>query len=282
MTLARERQSYQPSRVGNHFRLYNSPEIDKDADSTPSPFPPLSVYNLAMSSGFVSGGTVDQPTERDDEWRQAQKELEEARKAKADLAAQHDGKSLFEILQANKDKKQADFEEKARYKLHVSLDDDEADYLDSIEEKRRKEEARVRKETLEQLDLFRRQREEAESKSLEEQVVDVPGQDDTQWTAPGRKRKKGPETSFLKGVKLRKTRLTLEENHKAEGRAPQKKGSLLSTSKEVGVEANDKDMFKSSFQSPTVKDKLSPAVPSTKPANVLSLGLGYASSDEED
>ena len=55
-----------------------------------------------MSSGFVSGGTVDNPTERDDEWRQAQAELEAARKAKADLAAQHDGKSLFEILQENK------------------------------------------------------------------------------------------------------------------------------------------------------------------------------------
>lgn len=29
-----------------------------------------------MSSGFVSGGTVEQPTERDDEWLQAQQEIE--------------------------------------------------------------------------------------------------------------------------------------------------------------------------------------------------------------
>jgi hypothetical protein len=55
-----------------------------------------------MSSGFVSGGTIDNPTERDDEWRRAQAELEEKRLAKEREGQQNDGKSLFEVLQANK------------------------------------------------------------------------------------------------------------------------------------------------------------------------------------
>jgi len=55
-----------------------------------------------MSSGFVSGGTIDAPTERDDEWRAAQKELEDLRRKKAEESKQNDGRSLFEILEANK------------------------------------------------------------------------------------------------------------------------------------------------------------------------------------
>ena len=55
-----------------------------------------------MSSGFVSGGSLEKPNERDEEWLKAQRELEEERKRKAQLEQQQGGKSLFEILQANK------------------------------------------------------------------------------------------------------------------------------------------------------------------------------------
>jgi hypothetical protein len=220
-----------------------------------------------MSSGFVSGGTVDNPTERDDEWRQAQAELEAARKAKADLAAQHDGKSLFEVLQANKDKKQAEFEERARYKLHVSLNDEEADYLISLEEKKRKEEASIRKDTQERLEAFRRQQEEEASKALEENDAIAPSEEQVQWTAPGRKRKKGPETSLLKGVKLRKANSTLDESKNTEAPAQGMAPAATAT------------------QATTTTAK--PAVPGqpkppAKPTPALSLGLGYASSDDED
>lgn len=54
-------------------------------------------------SRFVSGGTIDEPVERDDEWAKAQQELEEARRRREEEAGQQDGRSLFEILQANKD-----------------------------------------------------------------------------------------------------------------------------------------------------------------------------------
>ncbi|KAH7414159.1 N-terminal domain of NEFA-interacting nuclear protein NIP30-domain-containing protein [Phaeosphaeria sp. MPI-PUGE-AT-0046c] len=234
-----------------------------------------------MSSGFVSGGTVDNPTERDDEWRQAQAELEAARKAKADLAAQHDGKSLYEILQENKDKKQAEFEEKARYHLHVGLDDDEADYLASIREKKRKEEAGVRKDTQEQLEAFRRQQEEDASKALEAEGGVSPSEEQVQWAAPGRKRKKGPESSLLKGVKLRKANSTPEKNKTSSKPHLQENESVEKTLKTPAATANQSIAAKAVPSIATTQKPQLTSTPATA-VNALSLGLGYASSDEDD
>lgn len=55
-----------------------------------------------MSSGFVPGGTIDQPTERDDEWLKAQEAIEATRRKKIEDSQQADGKTLYEVLQANK------------------------------------------------------------------------------------------------------------------------------------------------------------------------------------
>lgn len=55
-----------------------------------------------MASGFVPGGTINRPIERDDEWLRAELELEEERKRKAELGKQQDGKSLYDVLQENK------------------------------------------------------------------------------------------------------------------------------------------------------------------------------------
>jgi hypothetical protein len=55
-----------------------------------------------MSSGFVSGGSLEKPAERDEEWLQAQRELDEERARKAAIERERGGKSLFEVLQANK------------------------------------------------------------------------------------------------------------------------------------------------------------------------------------
>lgn len=53
-------------------------------------------------SRFVSGGTSDQPIERDEEWLKAQQEIEAKRRQKEEEGRQKDGKSLYETLQANK------------------------------------------------------------------------------------------------------------------------------------------------------------------------------------
>lgn len=55
-----------------------------------------------MSSGFVSGGTTDAPIERDDEWRKAQQEIEANRRRKEEESRQDGGRTLYEVLQANK------------------------------------------------------------------------------------------------------------------------------------------------------------------------------------
>lgn len=55
-----------------------------------------------MSSNFVSGGTIDQPIERDDDWLQAQKEIDANRRRKEEESRQEGGKSLYEVLQQNK------------------------------------------------------------------------------------------------------------------------------------------------------------------------------------
>ena len=55
-----------------------------------------------MASGFVSGGTADAPVERDDEWLKAQQEIEATRRRKEEESRQDGGKTLYEVLQANK------------------------------------------------------------------------------------------------------------------------------------------------------------------------------------
>lgn len=55
-----------------------------------------------MSSGFVSGGTTEQPSERNDEWLRAQQEIETNRQRKEEEGRQQGGRSLYEVLQNNK------------------------------------------------------------------------------------------------------------------------------------------------------------------------------------
>jgi hypothetical protein len=56
----------------------------------------------AVMSRFVSGGTDEQPTQRDEAWLKAQQELDAAAIAKQEAARAGSGKSLYETLQANK------------------------------------------------------------------------------------------------------------------------------------------------------------------------------------
>ncbi|PYI13294.1 hypothetical protein BO86DRAFT_389477 [Aspergillus japonicus CBS 114.51] len=160
-----------------------------------------------MSSGFVSAGTDQEPVERNDEWHRVQQELEEERRRKAELGKQDGGKSLFEVLQQNKMAKQEAFEEKIKLKNQFrSLDEDEVDFLDSILESTRAKEAAVKKETAEGLELFRRQREEAEKTLLEDTAADVvPAAEGEDWKLPARKRRREKSKDLLVPGKKRKS-----------------------------------------------------------------------------
>ncbi|CAI7572493.1 unnamed protein product [Penicillium pancosmium] len=155
-----------------------------------------------MSSGFVSSGTNEQPVERDDAWLRAEQELEEERRRKAEIGKQNDGKSLFEVLEQNKMAKQEAFEEKTKLKNQFrSLDEDEVDFLDSVLESTRAQEAAVKKDTADQLEVFRKQREEAEKALLGPTTSDVTPAEEEEWAIPARKRRRDKKDLLLPGKK---------------------------------------------------------------------------------
>lgn len=109
--------------------------------------------------------------------------------------------------------KQEAFEESIRLKNQFrNLDEDEIEFLDSVLESTRAKEEAVKKETTEQLDIFRRQQEEADKAIMSEAV----GVEDTspvggippgesQWAINARKRKRAKGREALLGGKVRKT-----------------------------------------------------------------------------
>lgn len=57
---------------------------------------------IVEMSRFVSAGTDEEPSERDEAWLNAQEEIESKRREKAEAGKQEGGKTLYETLQANK------------------------------------------------------------------------------------------------------------------------------------------------------------------------------------
>lgn len=109
--------------------------------------------------------------------------------------------------------KQEAFEESIKLKNQFrSLDEDEVDFLDSVLESTRRKEAAIKKETAEQLKVFRKEREEADKATANaDDAVDsgkmvmgtISPVEEDQWAISGRKRKKGKQDS-LKPIKSRK------------------------------------------------------------------------------
>jgi len=92
------------SRKHFEFRLHFSSSLDVQGyDSLPGYLginEPSDSHT--MSSGFVSGGTTDNPIERDDDWLKAQEEIETNRRQREEESKQDGGKTLYEVLQNNK------------------------------------------------------------------------------------------------------------------------------------------------------------------------------------
>lgn len=181
-----------------------------------------------------------------------------------------------------------------------NLDEDEIEFLDSVLESTRAKEEAVKKETKEQLDLFRRQQEEADKALLDAAgnkstvapaTAGSPPTEEGQWAVNARKRKRAKEKEVLKGVKLRKSSSTSEHvaspstaNHSILF-APNVK-SKPSNSKTVPEEhqatAKDANLKASAKSRPSVENTSSTAS-STKLTNggLPGLGLGDYSSDDE-
>lgn len=115
--------------------------------------------------------------------------------------------------------KQEAFEENLRLKNQFrSLDDDEVDFLDSVLESTRAKEQQVKRETAEQLEVFRKQREAAEKELSERRAVaDTSRQPDSlapeeSWATSSRKRRRAKEKSDSEVVKLRKNSYTAADD----------------------------------------------------------------------
>ncbi|KAJ3669583.1 hypothetical protein LUZ60_011533 [Juncus effusus] len=87
----------------------------------------------------------------------SEEQLDEAKKSRGerveDGTAQRD-KPLFEILKANKDKKDAEFNERFKHRPPKALDEDETEFLDKLEESKREYEKQVANKEAEELRSF--------------------------------------------------------------------------------------------------------------------------------
>lgn len=86
----------------------------------------------------------------------------------------------------------------------MSLDEDDIDFLESVLETERAKENEVKKETAEQLDVFKRQQEEEERQAKLQENLPVSKEENPDWSVATKKRKKQEKEGF-KGIKLRKT-----------------------------------------------------------------------------
>ncbi len=165
--------------------------------------------------------------------------------------------------------KQEAFEESIRLKNQFrSLDEDEIEFLDTVLESTRTKEAEIKKETTEQLDLFRRQQEEADRALLLAEAGDgngtnaivagVDAAEEEQWTVSGKKRRRGKEKPGLKGVKLRKMSSASENKAtQADERGAGPKPTLDDSPKDLGDVTNKQvlDDEKTSTVQPSHNDR---------------------------
>ncbi|EGD99412.1 hypothetical protein TESG_06765 [Trichophyton tonsurans CBS 112818] len=228
-----------------------------------------------MSSGFVSAGVEGEDYEGskpNDEWLKVKQELEDSRQRRATEGQQEGGKSLYEVLQQNKAAKQEAFEESIRLKNQFrTLDEDEVEFLDSILESTRAKEEALQKETSEKLELFHRQREEAEKALLDADTGNAaelvgPADEGDNWAISGRKRRRPKEKDGgLLGLKRRRSATAAENNNNSSTQSEDGKDKAAE-----GAEAT---------QPPPIK-KPEPSIPTE--TNASTLGLGAYSSDEDD
>jgi hypothetical protein len=160
-----------------------------------------------------------------------------------------------------------------------AIDEDEADFLESVLESTRAQEDAIRRETAESLAAFRKQQEEKEKAALGLSGSGSPLDEEEAWTFSGKKRKKGKQKEFLKGIKLRKT-------SSADSTSQVLTNSATKDSPgDKTEEAIEKKAFSlQSATAVTTTKKEAPSAPPRKASTspVVSLGLGNYSSDDDD
>ena len=159
--------------------------------------------------------------------------------------------------------------------------------MDSVLESTRRKEEEVKKQTSEQLDLFRRQQEEADKAVIDgggevNEGEDVKGRDEEEkWAVNRGKRKRVEDKKGLKRVKLRKASLSA---HDREGfdtgpKSPPPATHIIKSQSKVNTSST------TLVPAPTLQSEaVNPPRPAPKPNQIAPPGLGLAgySSDDED
>ena len=188
--------------------------------------------------------------------------------------------------------KQEAFEESIKLKNQFrNLDEDEVEFLDSVLESTRKKELDVRRDTSEQLNLFRRQQEKADKTLLEngERIDDTTAEEkaeagESQWAVNAKKRKRAKEREGLKGIKLQRSstsQASNELNHNEPGR---ERVESISSSL---TRPDEKRSLSTCTRPPTAAaantiTETARVAETLKVSSGAALGLADYSSDEED
>ena len=121
-----------------------------------------------MSSGFVSEKVLEEKRqERQAEWEKVRKPHEPEQAPEEPVET----RSLFEQLNANRMKDQEEFEESRKLKNQIrGIDDDEAEFLDAVDDVRTRMEREKRLEEKRELEEYRKGQAELREKELEERL----------------------------------------------------------------------------------------------------------------
>ncbi len=136
--------------------------------------------------------------------------------------------------------KQEAFEEANRLKNQFrALDDDEVGFLEELRERDRQETERVKRETAEGLDAFRKHREGIERRTKENEAEPVVEEVNREEWRVGRKRKAGKGKGLL-GVKVRRVSTSCEvDGGKGETRTKDTKEQPAASSEEKSTPSRD-------------------------------------------
>lgn len=167
-----------------------------------------------------------------------------------------------------------------------ALDEDDAEFLDSLLESTRAKEAAIKKETAEQLAEFHRQREQAERAMLEsasKETAPTGAPEKEQWVTSGRKRKRAKK-ELLPQTKVQKSSTVASppaQEASAAERSASEHPKQASTSKPQKTQQRSPGKIPSTAGSEDQGEQTCEAEPTSKAASTGSKGLVAYSSDDE-
>ena len=172
-----------------------------------------------MSSGFIRETDLEEARKkRQEEWEKVRKadEPEEAPEEP------YDSRSLFERLEENKRKKQEEWDKEHDIKnVARGIDDDEAAFLDKVDDVKAEIERKKKQEERQELDDYRKMKEKLLEESEDRRLKsDLPLLNKPKQVQKSESKKQAK--MLIGAVKVKKRDLVVEENKNNEVKSPKK------------------------------------------------------------